>query len=101
MSGTMMAMSVPSGPATPFTANPTVLGLTLRQYAALCVEVALRAEPEPAVFARYHLEMAQKRDLHEGWRAIMDANPSLNAQWASACATYTQWREQQRKAGKP
>lgn len=101
LSGTMMAVSTPSGPATPFTASPTVLGLTLRQYAALCVEVAIRDEPEPVIYKRYHLDVAQKRELHEGWRAIMDSNPQLHGQWVAACATYTEWREKQSKAGKP
>lgn len=77
------------GPAAP--AQAASSGLTLQQYASLCVELQLYPGNKLAVLRRYTVEPSQLESLQQVWQLRLRSNPALAAQWREACADYAAW----------
>jgi len=95
---TVAALPEPAGPTIPFSSDETVFGLTLPQYASLCVEVAREPSAKAEIFGRYNLDMADNDALHNSLESAMDARPRLRTKWADAVSTYRKWYDRE-KAG--
>jgi hypothetical protein len=73
--------------------------LTVVQYASLKIELLLHRDRADAVLARYGGAPGSREALEAHWRARMETDPLLRAEFARAYATYLSWlREHQRQA---
>jgi hypothetical protein len=71
-------------------------GLTVEQYASLCVDFAGDPARAAETLRRYHLSPEQKRALDADWHARFAREPSAWLAWDRACKTYKAWLDGQK-----
>ncbi|MEP7121448.1 MAG: hypothetical protein ABJE95_11080 [Byssovorax sp.] len=71
-------------------------GLTVEQYASLCVDFAGEPARAAETLRRYHLSPEQKRALDADWHARFAREPSAWLAWDRACKTYKAWLDGQK-----
>jgi hypothetical protein len=66
-------------------------GLSLEQYASLCVELAVEPAKAAETLLRYRLDAEQKRALDDHWQRRIHAEPGARARFDQAYTAYQQW----------
>jgi glutathionylspermidine synthase len=85
---------LPFAPSTPPAGAPEPpgpAGLTLEQYASLCVEIAFEPAKVDDTLLRYRIDAEQRRALDDHWQRRMMAAPSLWMRFDQAYAAYQKW----------
>ena len=77
----------PEPASAPQDAEPT---WTVKQYAALCVELSLGESVE--VLRRFHLTEAAAERLHAHFRGGLEQSAELRQQWNEARRVYLEWK---------
>src|SRR5262249_25488079 len=73
-------------------AEVSIGGFGMRQYASLCAELAVYADQHAAVLARYGLPSEEaRRRLASLWEQRLLADPGLRRAWTEASAQYREW----------
>jgi hypothetical protein len=94
LGGTLDATVAPPGPPLPFGAAPdpsSPSGLSLEQYASLCVEVAVEPAQAGDVLLRYGLTSELQRALDGHWQRRIAAEPTVWMAFNRAYAAYKTW----------
>jgi len=94
LGGTLDPTPGPARPALPFAATPEPIpptGLSLEQYASLCVELADEPARSGDILRRYRVIAEQQKELDDYWQARMAADPSLWSAFNRACGSYKAW----------
>jgi hypothetical protein len=100
LSGTVDASAAPAGPQLPFAKAPEPpgpSGLSLEQYASLCVELALEPAKADETLLRYQLTSEQRKALDTHWQGRIAAEPSVWMRFDQAYAAYQKWCVASRK----
>lgn len=66
-------------------------GLSLEQYASVCVELSLHPAKAEETLRRYRLTEDQRAKLDAYWQARIASDPGVAAAWNHACAVYRDW----------
>jgi hypothetical protein len=80
----------PAAAPTPVAAPGPLLvgGLTLKQHASLCAEMAAAPTQLDEVLARYRVTSQAKGEMDEAWKARFAVDPSLQPKWHEAYRLY-------------
>ncbi|MFO0615919.1 MAG: hypothetical protein U0414_25210 [Polyangiaceae bacterium] len=83
-----------SQPAAPARAEPVVErieGLTLEQYAYLCVELSMYPKNPAPVLSRYGLALSAQAAVESGWDARLERDPAQKQRFRETFVKYSAW----------
>ncbi|APR88193.1 Fe-S oxidoreductase [Minicystis rosea] len=90
--GTLDSTVAPARVPFASTAEPAPpAGLSLQQYASLCVELAVVPAEAGETLHRYRITAEQRKALDEYWQGRMSADPMVRATFDQAHAAYEAW----------
>jgi hypothetical protein len=76
---------------------PPQAGLSLEQYASLCVELADEPAATSNILRRYQVTPEQQKALDDYWQGRMAADASVWTAFTRACGSYKAWLDGNRK----
>jgi hypothetical protein len=78
-------------PFAPAPEPPGPAGLSLEQYASLCVELAFEPAKAAETLLRYQIDAEQRKALDDHWQRRIKAEQSVRARFEQAYTAYQRW----------